>query len=160
VVASTNTLQRRPIALAAPSAADEDLGRANRERALELALEVASEAAAEARAASEALRLLFARATGGAVAETPEGPGEAAERQAVAARTAEAAMRDASAASSELLSRLQQSRAAGDALTPELQAALRRHSTSLVRDPPAAADSFDEDEYVEEEEGGPTDLND
>jgi hypothetical protein len=121
-----------PAPLAAPPVSveeeEEEVSRAARERALQLALALASDAAEEARAATAALRQLFQRATGTAAHASPSQAAGQAAAAAGAARVAESAMRDASAASSSLLVLLRQSRAAGDALTPEMIAALARHS--------------------------------
>jgi hypothetical protein len=114
-----------------------------RERAVTDALAAAESTAAEAREASGALGRLGAEARG----------------SRTAARAAEAALSAASAASGALLDALQRARAAGDAISPAVLAALEELPQRLEfdddsYDPDDAELSDDDDSDVEEDSSG------
>jgi hypothetical protein len=131
-----------------PATADEDEARAERAKAVALALALAEEAAEEARAATNALGRLFNTTAAAITSPNPKGEavagalpgagdGESAggdispslaladEAAALAAaKAAEAAMQEASRASTALLGALAESRAAGDPIQADVLAAL------------------------------------
>ena len=131
-----------------PATADEDEARAERAKAVALALALAEEAAEEARAATNALGRLFNTTAAAITSSNPKGEaiagalpgGDGAEfaggdmapslaladeaAALAAAKAAEAAMQEASRASTALLGALAESRAAGDPIEADVLAAL------------------------------------